>query len=815
MNTAPRKNRGSLPKLTAPRIALVLSSIMAAAAQAQTQPAAPAANDEVVKLNPFVVSTEKDVGYRASNSIAGTRSNTAIRDISTNIQVITPELIDDVLVNSHVDLERYNASLYNGGGDKQSDNAIQQQYNGFLFRGFVQNWSLRDGVRVYDPIDAQGINRIEVVKGPAGALYGITYPGGVMNTISKDVIWGRNFGRITATAFDQGGYRATLDANTAGKLGHGDIAIRFNGAYAETEDHRAHSEGTQNFSQINFGWRPLRDTELKLTVEKSYREKPLGLGYFTDVERDSNGNPIGANNAVVPLQITRPNIPWDWNWATGSTRSAETSFVKGSITQQISDNFQVNAYWQVLDRQNIDANGWDGNNYSNEGASWDVPSSGGRTGWINPNTSSELIRLVYHYRDWNNINHAYGVTGVYKLDLGEVKNTITFGGHAWGERFHSHSGNQPATTTTFFNMPVRAGVNTRSNQPIPADFNIQLANKESNSNDYYFISWQAAMLENRLKLNASVNKTSIYNINYGNDTGSRTVTDVSKTNPSFGVVYDITKDVSAFYSHSTSLFPTSDKNDFDETLPPVKGTGDEIGLKFDLIENKLSGTVSYYQIIQDGGSQRDPSAINRAKRDWDGLSATERAARWPGLTRDQLLDRSGNAGDLVAGAESESKGFEIDLVYQPIKSYQVLLSYAHNTAKVKSAVNQSIVGHILNQGAAKDQLALMNKYSFLEGDLKGLSLGLGVTYASKTFQNYDGPGGTARFHPSTLWAELFANYKFKAFGYENFIQFNAKNLTAQEEYFGWRATGSASRISVDPYEIPTKRTFGLTYGINF
>jgi iron complex outermembrane receptor protein len=167
---------------------LAVSLLTATALNAQTAPAAatPAA-DETIQLSPFTVSTDKDSGYRASNSIAGTRTNTPIKDIPMNIQVFTKDLAEDLLITNQVDFEAYNASLMNGGADRFSDNPIQQTYQAFLFRGFRQNWGLRDGIREYDPIDTQNLARVEVIKGPAAALYGLAYPGGVMNNIKKAV----------------------------------------------------------------------------------------------------------------------------------------------------------------------------------------------------------------------------------------------------------------------------------------------------------------------------------------------------------------------------------------------------------------------------------------------------------------------------------------------------------------------------------------------------------------------------------------------------------------------------------------------------
>jgi outer membrane receptor protein involved in Fe transport len=168
-----------------PRLYCLLSAVglsatcIATPAFAQDE-ATEGADDDVYVMNPFMVSAEDNSGYVASNSISGTRSQTPIRENPLNIQVFTEDFAGDLQLTSQVDVERYNASLVNGGDDQQSNNVIQQSYNGFLFRGFVQNWALRDGVRQYDPVDMQGLSRVEIVKGPVAAMYGVTYPGGVM-----------------------------------------------------------------------------------------------------------------------------------------------------------------------------------------------------------------------------------------------------------------------------------------------------------------------------------------------------------------------------------------------------------------------------------------------------------------------------------------------------------------------------------------------------------------------------------------------------------------------------------------------------------
>jgi hypothetical protein len=47
--------------------------------------AAPIPESEVVELSPFVISSERDIGYRATSTLAGTRLNTDIKDIGAAV----------------------------------------------------------------------------------------------------------------------------------------------------------------------------------------------------------------------------------------------------------------------------------------------------------------------------------------------------------------------------------------------------------------------------------------------------------------------------------------------------------------------------------------------------------------------------------------------------------------------------------------------------------------------------------------------------------------------------------------------------------
>jgi len=776
--------------------------------------------DEIVYLDPFEVNESDNTGYIASNSISGTRSQTPIREIPLNIQVITKDFADDFALTSQVDMERYNASLVNGGDDEHSNNVIQQAYNGFLFRGFVQNWSLRDGVRCYDPVDGQGISRVEIVKGPAAAMYGVTYPGGVMNTITKSAMLGTSFAEAGFSLDTYGEWRSTLDTNVSAETKLGKLAVRYNGTYSETCDEREHSDGMIRFSQLGITFAPTDSTTIKVLYEEGYRETPTALGYYYKDETNSSGTSLG-NGASIPLQEVF-GIDYDWNWASGNLRTCEDTLYKAEITQKVGDNISINAYASYSKRVQVDSDGLDANGCSSAG-SWDCNSN---TGWMNANTPSladDYLAYQYHYIDWRNQNQACGITAVGHFETGSVENTITAGAHSWAETFYSWRGTLPSTSTNYVIVPIEESLDSISlvERTMPTDYYRAVTTKEQHEeseNQYYFASWQMKALDGRLHTTAAVNYTTLDLKTYQNSASDVVTnrTEEEKTSPMFGALFDITEDISVFGVYSTSLFPTTTKDSFENQMPPIEGESYEFGFKFDIMKDVLSGTVSYYMITQTGGYQRDYNADNANQVAWDSMTDAERIAAYGTADdsyRSQITDREGQLGDYVAGQEQESKGFEVDLAYQPVKNWQILLSYAHNDVEITDSENEANIGDIPTSGHIADQMSITSKFSFIDGALKDVYVGGGFQWAGESFQGYY--NDVERYYPDTYYLEAFAGYKFQTFGAESTIQINIKNITQQDDYVGWKATGSSSIIATDPYEVSTPMRVNLSYRISF
>ncbi|HUG10307.1 MAG TPA: TonB-dependent receptor plug domain-containing protein, partial [Opitutaceae bacterium] len=154
-------------------------------ATAQDDPA-DAGSEAPLVLSPFIVSAERDVGYQASNTLAGSRLNSALVDTPAAISVMTKQFLDDIGATDINDALEY--SLNGGtdlGGDFTGNTANSQDVVGQL-RGFGD---IRQARNYFETpavaLDTFNIERLDFARGPNAVLFGIGGAGGIINTTPK------------------------------------------------------------------------------------------------------------------------------------------------------------------------------------------------------------------------------------------------------------------------------------------------------------------------------------------------------------------------------------------------------------------------------------------------------------------------------------------------------------------------------------------------------------------------------------------------------------------------------------------------------
>jgi iron complex outermembrane receptor protein len=154
-----------------------------------------------VALPTIVVNAAPSPTYGAATSVSTTRTDTPLKDYPASIQVVPAEVLQDRGV-TRIDQIADNVSGVHAEASYGGNGATF-----FNIRGFSESNGLRDGFRNYGYYafrDVQNIDRVEVFKGPAGALYGgIGAVGGYIDTVSKRPERD-NFGEVDVTAGTDG-----------------------------------------------------------------------------------------------------------------------------------------------------------------------------------------------------------------------------------------------------------------------------------------------------------------------------------------------------------------------------------------------------------------------------------------------------------------------------------------------------------------------------------------------------------------------------------------------------------------------------------
>jgi iron complex outermembrane recepter protein len=248
---------------------------------------AEARGDEAPLMLPEIVvtATPTDLGYQAYDA-AVAKIDIPIFDLPISIQVVPREVLDDQQV---IQLED---ALKNVSGVYQAFN------NGFGepdygLRGFRQFFVYEDGFRVpgFGSQETAHLERVEVLKGPAAALYGRIEPGGLIHQVTKRPRATASYAlRQQLGSFDL--YRTTLDA-TGPLTKDGTLCYRLNIANENADSFRDFVDREGLFVSPVVTWNIGAHTQA--SVDYQYR--------FRDIASD-RGIPI-VNGRPAPVAISR------------------------------------------------------------------------------------------------------------------------------------------------------------------------------------------------------------------------------------------------------------------------------------------------------------------------------------------------------------------------------------------------------------------------------------------------------------------------------------------------------------------------------
>ncbi|WP_414660183.1 TonB-dependent receptor plug domain-containing protein [Horticoccus sp. 23ND18S-11] len=331
--------------------AVAFSIGLLAAPWALAQTVAPVTDpkpEDPVELSPFVVATSKDVGYQATNTLAGTRLNTNLKDIGAAVSVYTQEFLEDINVSKLQDILTFTAGTEVGGQNgnfsgvtgESSAEVRDDPSSVNRVRALAQATRTRDFFATDLPGDAYNFDTITVSRGPNAVLAGVGNAGGIIDSSLRKATFANN-ARVVSRFSSYGSHREELHFNKV--LVPGRLAIRLDLLNDEKK----------------YRQQPAYETDRRLYGAVQYRvfEPKRGgvLGRGTLRANVETGNIDGVPPDPLTPTFTvgnwfnALNPKWQWNGALQQLQTSSGAPLTGTVAQTgVYQGFPLYAQWALI-----------------------------------------------------------------------------------------------------------------------------------------------------------------------------------------------------------------------------------------------------------------------------------------------------------------------------------------------------------------------------------------------------------------------------------------------------------------------------------
>lgn len=232
--------------------------------------------EESIVLSPFTVESSQEVGYQANSTLAGTRINTKLSNLSNSITVATKEFMEDLDVTDATNLLPFLGNIETSGADGGFagvgiGNTIQLNSvnRDPSTNNRVRGLSRADNSRNYMPtgivFDSYNVERVTVNRGPNSILFGLGAPGGIIdNTTIKPKLKDRNSIQVSTGSF--GSSRLNFDFDRV--LVEDRLGIRVAGLTERKQWRQSHTFEDDKRFTVAVLFKPFKNANLNVSYEK-------------------------------------------------------------------------------------------------------------------------------------------------------------------------------------------------------------------------------------------------------------------------------------------------------------------------------------------------------------------------------------------------------------------------------------------------------------------------------------------------------------------------------------------------------------------
>lgn len=580
--------------------------------------------------------------YLDSSTRVGTKTDSDIMLIPLSVQVLTHQLIADQAARDITDLYRSIAGV------------SEFSYSGITFRGFRDDANVfYDGVRG-DPFSGFSVpqlfnvERVEVLKGPAAALYGGGEPGGMINYVSRQptfnerrnvTVTGGNFSLAGASAEFTGGITES-------------VAYRF-GAFYEAQDSFRNNADAENIELAGGALFVLGDNT-QLTTSYDYIVQNLGGNRLRGVPVDDNGNFLVSRSYNANEKVDYQDL--------------EALVLQANLQHDFSDNFTFNGTLRYLDNEREQA--------YHESRSWvDVNGDGVA------NIDDQTIRREYRKQYRANDELSLTLDFVYDFETAGIEHQFLFGGdwHSVDTDYDYYRARYEADGVANLNI-----FTLNYGETDPSTYNLTNMNRDGLKRERASLYLQDKLQfspEWALMLGARLDHFDEESMD------SDTQYSDSDISPRAGLIYTPSATTTVYLNVSQSFNPV-DPADYEnagaEPLTPETGEQVELGIKQAWLNGRIMTTLAVYQI------DKENLVINNPDYD-EGVNDDVEPA-------------------LINFGLVESNGAEFTLVGDVTDTISVTANYAYNDTLVASGSTRNTYDGRRFANSPRHQAGLWARY---------------------------------------------------------------------------------------------------------
>jgi len=603
-----------------------------------------------------------------------------LMDSSQNISVITSEFMEDVGTARLFDAAKYVAGI--------SPSHLVLLLEGMNIRGFSSLGVNLDGFAQVNLVNQDPIivERMEIVKGPNAILAPQGIPGGMVNNITKKPLF-TNKGSVSYQVGRWDADRAELDVNYV--VNPDKLAVRVVAAFTDSDQY-SQNNFRQNFTVMPmFTYRISPSTEFTIQYQASNARVLPNLGAPVSLYA------VGRDNVRVQEGLPRDFLFYGNDQHSAHTRIRGTRFF---LNSQMTDKLSMRV-----------AGSWIENNSPSTFLGISKPYLG-QTG-----TEVDPVQLDPNTGEWYwdgvtvNNNPTYTFDGFRewpKRILASFQNDFVYE-HAtttWSSKtVAGYAFNYGSAHFRQRNFDPIAGYYDFQNNYVPPTYTITTANvpwtfNSSNgtrSNQAYIYE-VLTLFDDHLTLSGSLAQNRYVSHSHDNQTGARGDERTEVLLPSGGLVYKITPEVSVFYGFSKQA--TLGVADATRGIPAhtQEGRQHEGGVRVRLFDGRLYATVSYFDILQENIWTQNPK----------NYELPTPVIPHPAINSNRT-----------------SKGVEFEIAWSPTQNFSLIGSFTDYEFRDQE--------NMRDVNIAEKMAAIWASYTFSEGPLRGLRVGLGANYVGE------------------------------------------------------------------------------------